>query len=127
MRIKLSCVYVDDQEKALKFYTEVLGFVKKADVAIGTVRWLTVVSPEDPDGTELLLEPSDDPATRAFKKTLFEQGIPLTAFAVKDTKKEFERLKKLGVTFTTTPTQTGKSTPAVFNDTCGNLIQIFQA
>lgn len=127
MKIKLSSVFVDDQDKALKFYTEVLGFVKKTDVPVGQYKWLTVVSPEEPDGTELLLEPSDNPATKTFKKAIFEQGIPLTAFAVEDIQAEYERLKKLGVRFTMEPTKTGPTTIAVFDDTCGNFIQIYQA
>lgn len=127
MKIKLSSVFVDDQDKALKFYTEVLGFIKNKDEPVGQYKWLTVVSPEEPDGTELLLEPSDNPATKVFKKAIFEQGIPLTAFAVEDTQKEYERLKKLGVRFTMEPTRTGPTTVAVFDDTCGNFIQIYQA
>jgi predicted enzyme related to lactoylglutathione lyase len=127
MKIKLSSVFVDDQDKALKFYTEVLGFVKKTDIPVGQYKWLTVVSPEEPDGTELLLEPSDNPATKTFKKAIFEQGIPLTAFAVEDIQKEYERLKKLGVRFTMEPTKTGPTTVAVFDDTCGNFIQLYQA
>ncbi len=127
MKIKLSSVFVDDQDKALKFYTEVLGFVKKTDIPVGQFKWLTVVSPEDPDGTELLLEPSDNPATKTFKKAIFEQGIPLTAFAVEDIQKEYERLKRLGVRFTMEPTKTGPTTIAVFDDTCGNFIQLYQA
>lgn len=127
MKIKLSSVFVDDQDKALKFYTEVLGFVKKTDVPVGQYKWLTVVSPEEPDGTELLLEPSDNPAAKTFKKAIFEQGIPLTAFAVEDIQAEYERLKKLGVRFTMEPTKTGPTTIAVFDDTCGNFIQIYQA
>ncbi len=127
MKIKLSSVFVDDQDKALKFYTEVLGFVKKTDIPVGQFKWLTVVSPEDPDGTELLLEPSDNPATKTFKKAIFEQGIPLTAFAVEDIQKEYERLNRLGVRFTMEPTKTGPTTIAVFDDTCGNFIQLYQA
>jgi len=127
MKIKLSSVFVDDQDKALKFYTEVLGFVKKTDIPVGQFKWLTVVSPEEPDGTELLLEPSDNPATKTFKKAIFEQGIPLTAFAVEDIQKEYERLKKLGVRFTMEPTRMGPTTLAVFDDTCGNFIQLYQA
>lgn len=126
MKINLSSVYVDDQGKALKFYTEVLGFVKKADIPVGEFRWLTVVSPEEPEGTELLLEPSDNPATKTFKKALYEQGIPLTSFAVEDIQEEYERMKKLGVNFTMEPTEMGHVTIAVFDDTCGNLIQIAQ-
>jgi catechol 2,3-dioxygenase-like lactoylglutathione lyase family enzyme len=126
MRIVLSSVYVDDLQKGLKFYTEVLGFVKKADMMIGDARWLTVVSPEDPEGTELVLEPSDNPAARTFKKAIAKQGIPLTSFAVEDVQEEYERLKKLGVVFTVEPTKMGPVTVAVFDDTCGNLIQIAQ-
>ena len=126
MRIKLTSVYVDDQDKALKFYTEVLGFVKKRDIPVGKARWLTVVSPEEPDGTELLLEPSDNPATKTFKKAVFEQGIPFTAFAVEDVQWEYERMKKLGVVFSMKPTNTGPATVAIFDDTCGNLIQLYQ-
>jgi catechol 2,3-dioxygenase-like lactoylglutathione lyase family enzyme len=126
LKIKLSSVYVDDQEKALKFYTDILGFVKKADVPVGKFKWLTVVSPDEPEGTELLLEPNDNPATRTFQKALLEQGIPLTMFAVEDVQKEYERLTKLGVVFTVKPTRMGTVTIAVFNDTCGNLIQIGQ-
>src|SRR5258708_21615790 len=124
MKIKLSSVFVDDQDKALKFYTEVLGFVKKTEIP--QIRWITVVSPEEPDGTQLLLEPSENPAAQTFKKAIFEQGIPATAFAVVDIQKEYERMKALGVVFTMEPTSTGKTTIAVFNDTCGNLIQLFQ-
>ncbi len=126
MKIKLSSVFVDDQDKALKFYTEVLGFVKKADIPLGEAKWLTVVSPEEPNGTELLLEPSDNPATKAFKTALFQQGITLAAFAVDDIRKEYERMKKLGVAFTMEPTDMGMTIMAVFNDTCGNLIQLYQ-
>jgi len=126
IRIKVTSVYVDNQAKALKFYTEVLGFVKKTDLPAGKFRWLTVVSPEETDGTELLLEPSDNPATKGFKKALFEQGIPLTSFAVDDVQKEYKRMKKLGVLFTMAPTMMGPATVAVFDDTCGNLIQLAQ-
>jgi catechol 2,3-dioxygenase-like lactoylglutathione lyase family enzyme len=126
MKIKLSCVFVDDQDKALKFYTEVLGFVKKSDIPLGKFKWLTVVSPDEPDGTELLLEPSDNPAAKTFKKAIFEQGIPLTAFAVEDIQAQYERMKKLGVVFKMAPTKMGAVTQAVFDDTCGNLIQLYQ-
>jgi predicted enzyme related to lactoylglutathione lyase len=126
MKIKLSSVFVDDQGTALKFYTEVLGFLKSKDVPVGQYRWLTVVSPENPDGVELLLEPSDNPATQAFKKAIYEQGIPLTAFAVEDLEKEYERLKSLGVRFSMPPTEMGPTRIAVFDDTCGNYIQIYQ-
>jgi predicted enzyme related to lactoylglutathione lyase len=125
MKIILTTVFVDDQEKALKFYTEVLGFVKKSDISAEGYRWLTVVSPDDPDGTELLLEPSDNPVAQAYQRGIFEQGIPAASFGVEDTRAEYERLKKLGVKFTTEPTEVVDGvTIAVFNDTCGNLIQI---
>ena len=126
MKIYVTSVFVDDQEKALGFYTGVLGFVKKNDVPVGEHRWLTVVSPEDPEGTELLLEPDANPAAKAFKKALHEQGIPLTSFAVEDIRGEYERLRGLGVEFTMAPTEAGPVTVAVFDDTCGNLIQIVQ-
>ena len=128
MRIKLTGVYVNDQGKALKFYTEILGFVKKADITAGTYRWLTVASPEDPDGTQLVLEPNENPAAKAYQEALFRQGIRAAAFFVDDIQKEYERLKKLGVKFTMEPTKlTGTpSTIAVLDDTCGNLIQITQ-
>ncbi len=126
MKIKLNSVFVDDQDKALKFYTEVLGFVKKHDIPVGEFKWLTVVSPEGPDDIELLLEPNDNPAAKTYQKAIFEQGIPLTAFAVDDIEKEYERMKQLGVVFTTEPTKTGPVTQAVFDDTCGNLIQLYQ-
>jgi len=124
MRIKLTSVFVDNQDKALKFYTDVLGFVKKSDVPVGEFKWLTVVSPEEPNGVELLLEPNDNSAAKTFQKAIFEQGIPIASFAVENVQKEFERLKKLGVAFTTEPTDAGPVTIAVLNDTCGNLIQI---
>src|SRR5437879_2373522 len=127
MKIKLTSVFVDDQDKALKFYTEVLGFVKKQDFPVGEFKWLTVVSPDEPDGTELLLEPDANPASQAFKKSVYEQGIPVASFAVDNVHQEYERLKQLGVVFHSEPTQTGPATVAVFDDTCGNLIQIFQA
>lgn len=126
MKIKLTSVFVDDQDKALKFYTEVLGFVKKRDMPVGKFRWLTVVSPEEPDGTELLLEPNDNPAAKTYQNSIFEQGIPATAFFAEDIQKEYKRMKKLGVVFTMKPTKTGSTIVALFNDTCGNLIQITQ-
>ena len=126
MKMYLTSVYVDDQDKALKFYTEVLGFIKKSDFPVGQFKWLTVVSPEEPDGVELLLEPNDNPATRPFPKALFEQGIAATSFAVSDLQKEYERMKKLGVVWTQEPTPMGPATIAVFDDTCGNLIQLAQ-
>jgi catechol 2,3-dioxygenase-like lactoylglutathione lyase family enzyme len=126
MRIVVTSVLVDDQEKALRFYTDTLGFVKKTDVPAGGARWLTVVSPEDPDGTELLLEPDEHPAARPFKEALVEDGIPATSFGVQDVNAEFQRLKDLGVRFTQEPVEMGPVTTAVFDDTCGNLIQIAQ-
>jgi catechol 2,3-dioxygenase-like lactoylglutathione lyase family enzyme len=124
MRIVVTSVLVDDQAKAHRFYTDVLGFVTKHDIDLGEARWLTVVSPEDPDGTELLLEPDAHPAAKPFKEALVEDGIPATSFAVDDVHAEYERLKGLGVQFTQKPTQMGPVTTAVFDDTCGNLIQM---
>ncbi|MFC4604437.1 VOC family protein [Rhodococcus kronopolitis] len=125
MRINLTSVLVDDQEKARKFYTEVLGFVLKHDVPMGGEdRWLTVVSPENPGGTELLLEPSGHPAAKPFKDALVADGIPFTSFAVDDVQAEYERLLDLGVRFTQAPVDMGTVITAVFDDTCGNLIQI---
>jgi catechol 2,3-dioxygenase-like lactoylglutathione lyase family enzyme len=124
MRIKLSSVLVDDQEKALRFYTEVLGFTQKANMPLGEYRWITVVSPEDPDGTELVLEPDEHPAAKPFKKALVADGIPFTSFAVDDVRAEYERLRGLGVEFTQEPADMGPVTTAVLDDTCGNLIQI---
>lgn len=126
MKIKLNSIFVDDQDKALAFYTDKLGFVKKHDIPVGEFKWLTVVSPEEPNGTELLLEPNDNPAASTFQKAIFEQGIPITAFTVNDIQADYERLKGLGVEFTMEPTNMGMTTMAVLNDTCGNLIQIFQ-
>lgn len=127
MRINLASVFVDDQDKALRFYTEVLGFAPKHDVPMGEHRWITVVSPEVPDGTELVLEPDEHPAAKPFKDALIADGIPFTAFAVDDVHAEFERLRELGVRFTQEPTEMGPVTTAVLDDTCGNLIQIQQA
>jgi catechol 2,3-dioxygenase-like lactoylglutathione lyase family enzyme len=124
MRIHLSSVFVDDQDKALRFYTNALGFVKKHDVPLGEHRWLTVVSPEDPDGTELLLEPDGHPAVKPYKAALVEDGIPAASFAVNDVPAEFNRLRELGVHFTQEPLEMGPVTTAVLDDTCGNLIQI---
>ncbi len=117
---------MDNQDKALKFYTEILGFVKKTEIPLGEAKWLTVVSPEEPNGTELLLEPNDNSAAKTFQKALFEQRIPLTAFAVEDIQKEYERMEKLGVKFSMQPTKTGEAMLAIFDDTCGNLIQLYQ-
>ncbi|HYF91229.1 MAG TPA: VOC family protein [Symbiobacteriaceae bacterium] len=124
MRIYITSVLVDDQEKALKFYTEVLGFVKKTEFPVGEYRWLTLVSPNDPDGTELALEPDAHPAAGPFKRALVEDGIPFTSFAVDDVHAEYDRLRSLGVHFTQAPLTMGPVTTAVFDDTCGNLIQI---
>ena len=125
MKIKLTSVPVDDQARALDFYTRVLGFVKKTDLPAGEFRWLTVVSPETPDGVELLLEPSEKPETQAYKKFLVSLGIPFTAFATDNVQQEYERLRRLGVKFTMPPTPMGPTVIAVFDDTCGNLIQIY--
>jgi catechol 2,3-dioxygenase-like lactoylglutathione lyase family enzyme len=127
MRIYLTSVLVDDQDKALRFYTDVLGFVKKTDVPVGQARWLTVVSPQDPQGPELLLEPDAHPAAGPFKAALVADGIPATSFAVDDVAAEFQRLRGLGVRFTQEPLEMGGVTTAVFDDTCGNLIQIAKA
>ena len=124
MRINLASVLVDDQQKALRFYTEVLGFVKKTEVPLGGHSWLTVVSPDEPDGVELVLEPDEHPAVKPFKRALVEDGIPFTSFAVDDVHAETARLKAAGVTFTQEPLEMGPLTTAVFDDTCGNLIQI---
>jgi catechol 2,3-dioxygenase-like lactoylglutathione lyase family enzyme len=126
MRINLTSVLVDDQDRALAFYTEILGFKRKHDIPLGAYRWLTVVSPENPDGTELLLEPDVHPAARPFKAALKADGIPYTSFAVDDVAAEYERLRALGVQFTQEPTKTGSVMTAMFDDTCGNLIQIAQ-
>ncbi len=126
MKIVLTSVFVDDQAKALAFYTDILGFVKKRDVPMGESRWLTVVSSDAPDGTELLLEPDSHPAVGPFKEALVNDGIPFTSFGVDDVHAEYERLEGLGVRFTQVPVEMGPVTMAVFDDTCGNLIQIAQ-
>ncbi|MEA2610212.1 MAG: hypothetical protein QOJ75_2455 [Chloroflexota bacterium] len=126
MRIYVTSVLVDDQKKALDFYTNTLGFEKKRDIPLGDASWLTVVSPEQPDGTELLLEPSGHRAAKPFKDALVEDGIPATSFAVGDVQAEFDRLRSKGVRFTQEPTEMGAVITAVFDDTCGNLIQIVQ-
>ncbi|HET7494041.1 MAG TPA: VOC family protein [Candidatus Limnocylindrales bacterium] len=126
MKIVVTSVLVDDQEKAVRFYTDVLGFQKKEDIPMGEARWLTVVSPQDRDGTELLLEPDQHPAARPFKAALVEDGIPYTSFGVDDVRAEFDRMRDLGVQFTQEPLDLGTVTTAVFDDTCGNLIQIAQ-
>jgi catechol 2,3-dioxygenase-like lactoylglutathione lyase family enzyme len=126
MRIKLTSLMVDDQNKALKFYTDILGFRKKHEIPVGEYKWLTVVSPECPDEVELSLEPNANPAAKAFQQAMFAQGIPLTAFEVSDIQQEYTRLKTLGVAFTAEPTPAGPVIIAVFSDTCGNLIQLYQ-
>lgn len=127
MRIHLASILVDDQNRALRFYTEILGFQKKHDIPLGgEFRWLTVVSPDDPNGTELVLEPDEHPAAKPFKAALVEDGIPFTSFAVTDIAAEHRRLESLGVRFTQPPTPLGPVVTAVFDDTCGNLIQIAQ-
>jgi catechol 2,3-dioxygenase-like lactoylglutathione lyase family enzyme len=123
-RITITSVLVDDQDKALRFYTEVLGFAKKTEIPVGEHRWLTVVSPDDPDGTELLLEPDGHPAAGPFKQALQEDGIPFTSFAVDDVHEEYQRLRSLGVRFTQEPLEMESVTTAVLDDTCGNLIQL---
>jgi catechol 2,3-dioxygenase-like lactoylglutathione lyase family enzyme len=126
MKIRLSSLFVENQSKALQFYTEVLGFVKKTEIPMGEVSWLTVVSPEGPDNIELVLEPNSNPVASTYQKGLREQGIPATAFEVDDINKEYERLQSLGVNFKTPPTQAGPVSIAVLDDTCGNFIQIYQ-
>jgi len=124
MKIKITNVYVDDLDKALAFYTDVLGFVKKTDVGAGGYRWLTVVSPEEPDGTEVHLETNADPATKAFQDALFQQGKPAAMFYVDDVQREYDRMQGLGAQFTVPPTKVTGSTITMLNDTCGNLIQL---
>jgi len=126
MKIKLSSVFVDDQEKALLFYTNILGFVKKNDMPAGQFRWLTVVSPDGPEDMELLLEPNDNPAAKEYQGALFEQGIPMNAFTVDDVEEEYKRLRALGVVFRSEPVKMEPTTIAMFEDTCGNIIQIYQ-
>ena len=126
MKIKLTNVYVDDQEKALRFYTEVLGFVKKADFSKAPFRWLTVASPEDPDGTELQLAFNDNPAAKAYQQALFQQGQPAAMFYSDDVQGDYERMKARGAEFTMPPTDVTGSKIAMLNDTCGNLIQVTQ-
>jgi catechol 2,3-dioxygenase-like lactoylglutathione lyase family enzyme len=126
VKIGLSSILVDDQDKALDFYTRVLGFVKKTEIPLGEYRWLTVVSPDDPDGTELVLEPDAHPAVKPFKAALVADGIPFTAFFVDDVVAEHARLTGLGVSFTQDPIELGPVTAAVLDDTCGNLVQLVQ-
>ncbi|TWG08556.1 VOC family protein [Saccharopolyspora dendranthemae] len=124
MRINLHSMMVDDQEKALRFYADVLGFQVKHDIPMGEFRWITLVSPEEPNGTELVLEPDQHPAAKPFKEALVADGIPFTSFAVEDVQAEYDRLTALGVRFTQPPTDMGPVTTAVLDDTCGNLLQI---
>jgi len=126
LRITLTSIMVDDQEKALRFYTEVLGFTKKVDIPVGEYRWITVTSPAGPDDLELVLEPNANPAGKAFQQAMFAQGIPITSFEASNIAEEFSRLSGRGVAFTQAPTPAGPVTIAVFADTCGNLIQIHQ-
>src|SRR5690606_2397848 len=126
MKIKLTSLYVDDQDKALRFYTDVLGFVKKADITNGPYRWLTVASPEEPDGTELQLALNDDPAAATYQKALMDQGEPAAMFHTADLQKDYDRLTGLGVTFTVPLTKEAWGSMAVLDDTCGNLIQLTQ-
>ncbi|MEF7440779.1 VOC family protein [Paenibacillus lautus] len=126
MKIIVTSIFVQDQDRALEFYSEKLGFVKKEDVPVGEFRWITLVSPYVQDGTELLLEPNEHPAAKEYQKKIFAEGIPATMFGVEDIRKEYERLREKGVKFTMEPTKMGELTIAVFDDTCGNLIQIVQ-
>ena len=126
MRIKLTSIMVDDQDKALRFYTDVLGFRKRHEIPVGEFKWMTVVSPEGPDDLELSLEPNANPAAKAFQQAMFTQGMPLAAFEVSDIQGEYARLIKHGVAFTREPTRTGPVTIAIMSDTCGNLIQLYQ-
>jgi predicted enzyme related to lactoylglutathione lyase len=126
MKIIVTSIFVEDQDKALKFYTETLGFVKKYDVPAGEFRWITLVSPEEQGGTELLLEPNQHPAAKEYQQRLFADGIPVTMFGIDDIQKEHQRLVENGVRFTMKPTKMGDITIAIFDDTCGNLIQIMQ-
>lgn len=126
MNIIVTSLFVDDQDKALKFYTDVLGFVKKHDAPAGNFRWITVVSKDNENGTELVLEPNDNIAAQDYQNSLLQQGIPATMFGINDIDKEYERLKSHGVEFTMEPTAAGDMKLAVFNDTCGNLIQLIE-
>ena len=124
MKIKVTSIYVDNQENALRFYTDILGLVKKVDITQGPYRWLTVASPEEPDGVELQLAPNDNPAAKVYQQALFEQGQPAIMFYVDDVQREYDRMKAVGAEFTMLPTKVTGSTIAMVNDTCGNLIQI---
>ena len=126
MKIIVTSLFVDDQDKALNFYTETLGFVKKHDVPAGEFRWITLVSPGNENGVELLLEPNNNAAAKEYQKKIYDQGIPATMFAVEDIHAEYERLKNHSVNFTMEPTKMGENIIAIFDDTCGNLIQIIE-
>jgi predicted enzyme related to lactoylglutathione lyase len=126
MNIIVTSLFVEDQDKALTFYTETLGFIKKHDVPVGEFRWISLVSPENPEGTELILEPNNHPAAKEYQQQIFAEGIPATAFGVADIQKEYHRLKEQGVAFTIAPTEMENVTIAVFDDTCGNFIQLAQ-
>ncbi|WP_078394508.1 VOC family protein [Shouchella patagoniensis] len=126
MKIIVTSIFVEDQEKALAFYTETLGFIKKHDVPTGEFRWIALVSPEDQKGTELLLEPNNHPAAKEYQQKLFAEGVPVTMFGIADIHAEYKRLMERGVTFTMEPTKMGDQTIAVFDDTCGNFIQMIQ-
>ncbi|MDE0243233.1 MAG: VOC family protein [Candidatus Kaiserbacteria bacterium] len=126
MKITLTSIFVENQENALQFYIEKLGFAEKENVSVGAFKWLTVVSPGDEDGTELLLEPNDNPVARTYQEGIFKQGIPAASFSVDDVEKEYKHLASIGVVFTMKPTRTENAIVAVFNDTCGNLIQIVE-
>jgi glyoxylase I family protein len=126
VRIKLNSIFVEDQDRALEFYTDVLGFRKSKEIPVGEYKWLTVASPEGPPDVELVLEPNSNPAAKAYQESIFQQGIPATAFEVEDIQAEAKRLKARGVMFTMEPTQAGPVTVAIFADTCGNLIQLYQ-
>ena len=126
MKVILNSIFVEDQDRASSFYTKKLGFIKKQDVPVGKFKWLTVASPEDPDGAEVSLEPNGNPVAKTYQKGIYEQGIPATSFGVENIQAEFEKLKGLDVRFTMEPTKMDKVTVAVFDDTCGNVIQIIQ-
>ncbi|MHA1988443.1 MAG: VOC family protein [Promethearchaeota archaeon] len=126
MFLKITSIFVNDQEKALRFYTDVLGFIKKQDIPVGKFRWLTVVSPEGPDDLELLLEPNDNPIAKEYQNGLFNEGIPAAAFFTNDVKKEYEHLRAQGVTFSTEPSESEGGVVAIFDDSCGNLISLNQ-
>jgi predicted enzyme related to lactoylglutathione lyase len=126
MKIKLNSIFVENQDRALNFYTQVLGFQKSKDIPVGQFRWITLVSPQRNQETELVLEPNENPAAKTFQEAIFKQGIPITAFEVDDLDAEYSRLSSQGVVFTMIPTQAGPVKVAIFADTCGNLIQLYQ-